>query len=79
MGPSSRAMPNDACRRHSICPSRPRFSNMAHQPSRRSEDADKAVYGKELASDTILAGGIAMPAGAKPLTQILTKYSPKGV
>ena len=45
----------------------------------QDEDANKAVYGKPLDSVQILGGGIAMPAGAKPLAQILTKYSPKGV
>ena len=45
----------------------------------QDEDANKAVYGKPMDSVQILGGGIAMPAGAKPLEQILTKYSPKGV
>ena len=45
----------------------------------QDEDANKAVYGKELDSDVILAGTMAVPAGAKPLIQMLTKYSPKGV
>jgi lipid-binding SYLF domain-containing protein len=45
----------------------------------QDEDANKAVYGKALNSDEILAGGIATPAGAQPLIQILTKYSPKGI
>ena len=45
----------------------------------QDEDANKAVYGKPLDSVAILGGGVAMPAGAKPLTQALTKYSPKGV
>ena len=43
------------------------------------EDANSAVYGKPLHSDEILAGGVAIPAGAKPLTEVLTKYSPKGI
>ncbi len=45
----------------------------------QDEGANKAVYGKELHSDQILGGGIATPAAAKPLTQILVKYSPKGI
>jgi SH3 domain-containing YSC84-like protein 1 len=45
----------------------------------QDEGANKAVYGKELSSEQILGGGVAMPAGAKPLTQVLTKYSPKGI
>jgi SH3 domain-containing YSC84-like protein 1 len=45
----------------------------------QDEDANKAVYGKELSSVEILGGGVAMPAGAQPLTQTLTKYSPKGI
>jgi lipid-binding SYLF domain-containing protein len=45
----------------------------------QDEDANKAVYGKELDSEQILNGAVAMPAGAKPLTQTLTKYSPKGI
>jgi SH3 domain-containing YSC84-like protein 1 len=45
----------------------------------QDEDANKAVYGKALDSVAILGGGVAMPAGAKPLAQVLTKYSPKGV
>lgn len=45
----------------------------------QDEDANKAVYGKELGSDEILNGKVTAPAGAKPLTSILTKYSPKGI
>jgi SH3 domain-containing YSC84-like protein 1 len=45
----------------------------------QDEEANKAVYGKQLNADAILAGGMAIPAGAKPLTQVLTKYSPKGI
>jgi lipid-binding SYLF domain-containing protein len=45
----------------------------------QDEDANKAVYGKPMDSVQILGGGIAMPAGAKPLAQVLNKYSPKGV
>jgi lipid-binding SYLF domain-containing protein len=45
----------------------------------QDEDANKAVYGKPLVSVQILGGGIETPAGAKPLAQVLNKYSPKGV
>jgi lipid-binding SYLF domain-containing protein len=45
----------------------------------QDEDANKAVYGKQIGSDEILRGGVAMPAGAQALTQALTKYSPKGI
>jgi lipid-binding SYLF domain-containing protein len=45
----------------------------------QDEDANKAVYGKPLDSVQILGGGIEAPAGAKPLAQVLNKYSPKGV
>jgi lipid-binding SYLF domain-containing protein len=45
----------------------------------QDEDANKAVYGKQLDSEQILGGSVAMPAGAKPLTQVLVKYSPKGI
>jgi lipid-binding SYLF domain-containing protein len=45
----------------------------------QDEDANKAVYGKQLDSEQILGGAVAVPAGAKPLTQTLTKYSPKGI
>lgn len=45
----------------------------------QDEGANKAVYGKQLDSAEILNGNVTMPAGAKPLTQMLTKYSPKGI
>jgi lipid-binding SYLF domain-containing protein len=45
----------------------------------QDEDANKAVYGKELGSDEILNGKVSAPAAAKPLTGVLTKYSPKGI
>lgn len=45
----------------------------------QDEDANKAVYGKPMDSVQILGGGVSMPAGGKPLAQVLTKYSPKGV
>jgi lipid-binding SYLF domain-containing protein len=44
----------------------------------QDEGANKAVYGKQVGSDEILHGGVTMPAGAMPLIQVLTKYSPKG-
>jgi len=45
----------------------------------QDEDANKAVYGKELGSDEILNGKVTAPAAAKPLNSVLTKYSPKGI
>jgi SH3 domain-containing YSC84-like protein 1 len=45
----------------------------------QDEGANKAVYGKELHSDEILAGGVAMPAAAEPLSKVLAKYTPKGI
>jgi lipid-binding SYLF domain-containing protein len=45
----------------------------------QDEDANKALYGKELAADVILSGNVAAPAGAKPLIEVLTKYTPKGI
>jgi lipid-binding SYLF domain-containing protein len=45
----------------------------------QDEGANKAVYGKPLNSDEILAGGVTMPAGAEPLSKVLTKYTPKGI
>jgi lipid-binding SYLF domain-containing protein len=45
----------------------------------QDEDANKAVYGKQLPADEILKEGTTTPPSAKPLTQILTKYSPKGI
>jgi lipid-binding SYLF domain-containing protein len=45
----------------------------------QDEDANKAVYGKPLGSAEILNGKVTAPAAAKPLTGVLTKYSPKGI
>jgi len=45
----------------------------------QDEDANKAVYGKALGSDEILGGKVTAPPAGKPLTSILTKYSPKGI
>lgn len=45
----------------------------------QDEGANKAVYGKQLDTAEILNGSVAMPAGAKPLTQTLINYSPKGI
>ena len=45
----------------------------------QDEDANKAVYGKALGSEEILNGKVTVPAAAKTLNTILTKYSPKGV
>jgi SH3 domain-containing YSC84-like protein 1 len=46
---------------------------------RQDKDADKALYGKELQARVILTPGkVAVPAAAKPVIKVLTKYSPKG-
>jgi lipid-binding SYLF domain-containing protein len=45
----------------------------------QDEDANKAVYGKPLNASEILGGTVSAPAAAMPLTQVLTKYSAKGV
>jgi len=45
----------------------------------QDEGANKAVDGKQVGSDEIFRGRVTMPAGAKPLIQVLTKYSPKGI
>jgi lipid-binding SYLF domain-containing protein len=45
----------------------------------QDEDANKAVYGKPLNADEILGGEMPVPAGAQPLTKVLSRYSPKGV
>ena len=46
---------------------------------RQDKDADKALYGKEIQAREILTPGkVAVPAAAKPVIKVLTKYSPKG-
>jgi len=45
----------------------------------QDEDANKAVYGKELSTSDILGGAVQTPAAANPLKQTLTKYSAKGI
>jgi lipid-binding SYLF domain-containing protein len=44
----------------------------------QDNNANKALYGKEIDAKEILSGQIKHPAAAKPLTDVLTKYSPKG-
>jgi lipid-binding SYLF domain-containing protein len=41
-------------------------------------DANKALYGKAIDAPDILAGKSTTPPAAKPVIDILTKYSPKG-
>ena len=43
------------------------------------EDANKAVYGKPVEAAEILHEKTPVPAAAKPLVSVLSKYSPKGV
>ena len=45
----------------------------------QDEDANKAVYGKQLNASDILGGAVSVPAAAAPLNQALTNYSAKGV
>jgi lipid-binding SYLF domain-containing protein len=45
----------------------------------QDEGANKAVYGKQIPPEQIIGGAVPTPPGAKPLTQVLTKYSPKGI
>ncbi len=45
----------------------------------QDENANKAVYGKQLQADEILGGATPAPASAKSLIDTLTKYSPKGI
>lgn len=45
----------------------------------QDEDANKAVYGKQLNASDILGGAVAVPAAATALNEALTKHSPKGV
>jgi lipid-binding SYLF domain-containing protein len=41
-------------------------------------NANKALYAKEIAAADILAGKVKTPPAAKPLIDVLAKYSPKG-
>ena len=43
------------------------------------EDANKAVYGKPAEAAEILHEKTPVPAAAKPLVSVLSKFSPKGV
>jgi lipid-binding SYLF domain-containing protein len=46
---------------------------------RQDKDANKAVYGKEIEAREILTPGkVAIPAAARPVITVLTKYSPRG-
>ena len=44
----------------------------------QDNNANKALYGKEIDAKDIMAGKVQSPAAAKPVTDVLTKYSPKG-
>ena len=44
----------------------------------QDNDANKALYGKAIDATQILSGSTAAPAGAAPMIQALTKYSPAG-
>ena len=44
----------------------------------QDDDANKALYGKKIDAPDILGGKVTTPAAAKPVIDVLTKYSPKG-
>src|SRR5262245_65755193 len=44
----------------------------------QDNNANKALYGKEIDYKEIMAGTVKSPAPAKPVIDVLTKYSPKG-
>jgi lipid-binding SYLF domain-containing protein len=41
-------------------------------------NANKALYGREIDAPAILGGKVTTPGAAKPVVDVLTKYSPKG-
>jgi lipid-binding SYLF domain-containing protein len=46
---------------------------------RQDKDGDKDLYGKSIDAKEILSSGkVAVPAAARPVIKVLTKYSPKG-
>jgi len=45
---------------------------------KQDNDANKALYGKEMDAKNILAGTTPAPAAAQPMLQALNKYSPTG-
>jgi len=44
----------------------------------QDDDANKALYGKKIDAPDILAGSVTTPPAAKPVIDVLTKYTPKG-
>jgi SH3 domain-containing YSC84-like protein 1 len=44
----------------------------------QDNDANKALYGKQIDAKDIMKGQVTTPPAAKPVTDVLTKYSPKG-
>ena len=44
----------------------------------QDNNANKALYGKEIDAKAIMAGQVQSPAAAKPVIDVLSKYSPKG-
>jgi lipid-binding SYLF domain-containing protein len=44
----------------------------------QDNNANKALYGKEMDAKEIMGGQVQSPAAAKPVIDVLTKYSPKG-
>src|SRR5262245_30079011 len=56
------------------------FAGLELKGSTLNQDngANKAIYGKDIDAKEIMAGKVKSPAAAKPVTDVLTKYSPKG-
>jgi SH3 domain-containing YSC84-like protein 1 len=44
----------------------------------QDNDANKAIYGKQIDAKEIMAGQVSSPSAAKPVIDVLTKYTPKG-
>src|SRR5262249_790778 len=44
----------------------------------QDNNANKALYGKDIDAKDIMAGQVKSPAAAKPVIDVLTKYTPKG-
>jgi len=56
------------------------FAGLELQGSTLNQDngANKVLYSKEIDAKEILAGQVKSPTGAKPVIDVLTKYSPQG-
>ena len=60
--------------------SRGAFAGLELKGSTLNQDnnANKALYGKEIDAKAIMAGQVQSPAAAKPVIDVLSKYSPQG-